>query len=128
MTDLNIVGTTGDLTSVSSTPSTGVEAPDSTQDFAHASQAWDASLGSGHPGPHSSDVDDDRPIKQGSQPDGSTIQTKKLRDVLSDAQDVLQQNYRLASQTTDDFVHDNPWQAVAIAALSGLAIGVLARR
>ncbi|WP_087039612.1 DUF883 family protein [Caballeronia arvi] len=36
--------------------------------------------------------------------------------------------YRAASETTDDFVHDNPWKAIALAAVAGLVIGMLASR
>jgi ElaB/YqjD/DUF883 family membrane-anchored ribosome-binding protein len=35
---------------------------------------------------------------------------------------------RAAVRTTDDYVRDNPWQAVGIAALAGLAIGMLVSR
>ena len=32
------------------------------------------------------------------------------------------------AQTTDDYVHENPWKAVAIAAGAGLVLGVLIAR
>jgi ElaB/YqjD/DUF883 family membrane-anchored ribosome-binding protein len=32
------------------------------------------------------------------------------------------------TKTTDTFVRDNPWQVVGIAALIGLAIGIVAAR
>jgi ElaB/YqjD/DUF883 family membrane-anchored ribosome-binding protein len=39
---------------------------------------------------------------------------------------------KAAAHATDDYVHDNPWQAIGIAAgvsiLAGLAIGLLANR
>jgi ElaB/YqjD/DUF883 family membrane-anchored ribosome-binding protein len=56
---------------------------------------------------------------------------RKLRLVqgkLSEAQDNLKLKYRIAADTTDDFVHDNPWKAITMAALAGLVIGMLAAR
>src|SRR5579859_642487 len=35
---------------------------------------------------------------------------------------------RAAVHATDDFVHDNPWQAVGIAAFAGLVLGMLISR
>jgi ElaB/YqjD/DUF883 family membrane-anchored ribosome-binding protein len=35
---------------------------------------------------------------------------------------------RAAARATDDYVHDNPWQAVGIAALAGLVLGILISR
>lgn len=127
MTDLKTVASNGDLTALSAPPTDG-DASDNWQDFAHVSQAWDASLGTSHPTPNSGNIDGNRPFKQNGQSDASTIETKRIRDVLADAQDVLQTNYRLVSESTDDFVHNNPWQAIGVAVLSGLAIGMLARR
>ncbi|GAB5097640.1 ElaB/YgaM/YqjD family protein [Caballeronia sp. HLA56] len=47
---------------------------------------------------------------------------------LSDVQDALVNRYRVASETTDDFVHDSPWKAIAMAALGGVVIGMMISR
>ncbi len=36
--------------------------------------------------------------------------------------------YRTASDSTDDFVHENPWKAIVMAAIGGMVIGLLVRR
>ena len=36
--------------------------------------------------------------------------------------------YRRVSDGTDDYVHDNPWKSIALAAVGGLLIGLLASR
>jgi len=51
-----------------------------------------------------------------------------MKTMLSDMQNTVVANYRVASETTDDFVHDNPWKAIAIAALGGVIIGMLVSR
>jgi ElaB/YqjD/DUF883 family membrane-anchored ribosome-binding protein len=43
-------------------------------------------------------------------------------------QDALVRNYRVATDTTDDFVHDNPWKAIIMAALGGVIVGMLVSR
>ena len=51
-----------------------------------------------------------------------------VKERLSDVRDGMATRYRAASETTDDFVHDNPWKAIALAAVGGLLIGMLASR
>ncbi|WP_143749497.1 DUF883 family protein, partial [Caballeronia arvi] len=51
-----------------------------------------------------------------------------VKNKLSDMQDTVAKNYRLATETTDDFVHDNPWKSITIAALGGVIIGMLISR
>ncbi|WP_404987387.1 YqjD family protein [Caballeronia sp. LZ043] len=51
-----------------------------------------------------------------------------MKNRLSDVQDTVVQKYRLATETTDDFVHDNPWKAIVTAALGGVIIGMLVSR
>jgi ElaB protein len=51
-----------------------------------------------------------------------------IRDKLSDAQNVVKDRYRAVSESTDDFAHENPWKAIAIAALAGVIVGMLAAR
>ncbi len=65
---------------------------------------------------------------EGKGPNAEAAQTKRVREVLSDAQAVVQRNYRVASDTADDFVHDNPWQAITMAAFNGLVVGMLINR
>ncbi|MDR5822404.1 glycine zipper domain-containing protein [Caballeronia sp. LZ043] len=51
-----------------------------------------------------------------------------VKDTLSNVRDGMAARYRAASETTDDFVHDNPWKAIALAAVAGLVVGMLASR
>jgi len=43
-------------------------------------------------------------------------------------QDAISQKYRIASNTTDDFMHENPWKAITMAALAGVVVGMLVSR
>ena len=47
---------------------------------------------------------------------------------LAEAEDVIVQRSKQAARATDDFVHENPWQAVGAAAGGGLVIGLLIGR
>ncbi|SAK97527.1 membrane protein [Caballeronia pedi] len=47
---------------------------------------------------------------------------------FADVQDAMVQQYRVAADTTDDFVHENPWKAITIAALARVVVGMLASR
>lgn len=49
----------------------------------------------------------------------------RTREGLADAQDALVEHGRRAVQATDEYVHEKPWQALAIAGLSGLIVGAL---
>ena len=40
----------------------------------------------------------------------------------------LLEKTKLAAKATDDYVRDNPWQAVGIAAMAGLVLGILISR
>jgi ElaB/YqjD/DUF883 family membrane-anchored ribosome-binding protein len=54
-----------------------------------------------------------------------------LRDVrvrLDDAEAVLVDKTKLAARATDDFVKENPWQAVGIAAGIGVLLGIIIGR
>ncbi|GAB5098026.1 MULTISPECIES: DUF883 domain-containing protein [unclassified Caballeronia] len=74
--------------------------------FRDASQSWDA------------DANTPPSAAEG-------VRTKKK---LSDVQDALGKRYRVANETTDDFVHDSPWKAIVMAALGGVVIGMLISR
>lgn len=47
---------------------------------------------------------------------------------LVEAERALVDRTRQAARVTDDYVHENPWQAVGIAAAVGLVLGVLISR
>lgn len=47
---------------------------------------------------------------------------------LAEAEDVLIDQGRQAARVTDEYVHDNPWKAVGIAAGIGLVVGLLIGR
>lgn len=50
------------------------------------------------------------------------------KDRLLDAQHEAVRRAKAAATVTDDYVHDNPWQAIGVAAAIGLALGVLIGR
>lgn len=47
---------------------------------------------------------------------------------LADAQAALVERTKIAAKATDDYVHENPWKAVGIAAVAGLLLGALISR
>jgi ElaB/YqjD/DUF883 family membrane-anchored ribosome-binding protein len=107
---------------------TGSPVPNGEQDFAHASKAWDTSAGARDPAPDLKLVDRENAADERNTKGSATAHPKRVRDVLVGAQEVVQRNYRIASDTTDDFVHGNPWQAIAMASIGGLVIGMLMSR
>lgn len=66
--------------------------------------------------------------------DVARVRTKVLRAVgaakesLAGGADTLRRQAQQAASTADDYVHDNPWSAIGIAALVGAAVGILATR
>lgn len=50
---------------------------------------------------------------------------RRTREALYDTQDALLEKGRKAARCTDDYVHDNPWQAIGVAGLTGLLVGML---
>src|SRR5450755_2288945 len=52
----------------------------------------------------------------------------KVKIALSDGASQVRTQARQVSMTTDTYVHDNPWQVVGIAALIGLAMGIMVTR
>jgi ElaB/YqjD/DUF883 family membrane-anchored ribosome-binding protein len=50
------------------------------------------------------------------------------KDVLADTQEAVMTKYRVASESTDDFVYDSPWKATAFAVPGGVIVGMLAAR
>ena len=55
-----------------------------------------------------------------------SLRAAKVR--LAEAQATLVKQVKVAAKTTDDYVHENPWQAVGIAAAVGLVLGALISR
>lgn len=53
---------------------------------------------------------------------------KVARERLADTQDEVVRRARVAAKETDAYVHDNPWQAVGIAAGVAFIMGVLISR
>lgn len=54
------------------------------------------------------------------------LQSAKLK--LADAEAAVVDKTRAVARATDDYVHDNPWRSVGIAAGIGLVIGLLIGR
>ncbi|MCR4304679.1 MAG: DUF883 family protein [Gallionella sp.] len=55
-----------------------------------------------------------------------SLQTVKGR--LSAAETAVIERSQQAVKDTDQYVHDNPWQAVGISALAGVLVGILIAR
>ena len=60
--------------------------------------------------------------------DRAMVSLKRTREALYDAQDAVLERGRRAARATDDYVHDNPWQAISIAGVTGLLVGLLISR
>lgn len=52
----------------------------------------------------------------------------RARDSLLQAQDVAISKAKAAGRAADDYVHDNPWRSIGIAAGFGLLVGLLIGR
>ena len=50
------------------------------------------------------------------------------RERLSSAQEEVIAHTREAAEQADEYVRKNPWQAIGIAALAGLVVGLIASR
>ena len=57
---------------------------------------------------------------------GERLRDAKLR--IADAEAALVDKTKAAARATDDYVNDNPWQAVGIAAGIGFLLGVIIGR
>ena len=53
---------------------------------------------------------------------------RRTREALYDAQDAMYESGRRAVRATDNYVHDNPWQAIGVAGVTGLLLGILIAR
>ena len=56
----------------------------------------------------------------------ASLATAKVK--LADAERVMLAKTKVAARATDEFVHENPWRAVGIAAAVGFVLGVLISR
>lgn len=56
----------------------------------------------------------------------SSLKVAKAR--MAEAQDEVLTRTRAAAKATDVYVHDNPWQAIGVAAGIGMVIGLLIGR
>ena len=57
--------------------------------------------------------------------------TDRLRDAkvrIADAEELLLDRTKAAARATDDYVNENPWRAVGIAAGIGLLLGIIIGR
>ncbi|RZL03241.1 MAG: DUF883 family protein [Rubrivivax sp.] len=52
----------------------------------------------------------------------------RAKDGLVEAQGVVADKAKVAAKATDEYVHDNPWQAVGVAVGVGLLLGLLIGR
>jgi len=50
------------------------------------------------------------------------------KERLRNTADAMEEKARTAARTTDDYVRDNPWRAVGIAAGVGFLLGLIGRR
>ena len=53
---------------------------------------------------------------------------RKVSDTLTDQANVLRDTATSARYNTQDFIENNPWEAVAIAAGIGLLVGIIVAR
>ena len=56
----------------------------------------------------------------------ASLATAKVK--LADAERIMKEKTEVAAKATDEYVHENPWKAVGIAAVAGLVLGVLISR
>lgn len=56
------------------------------------------------------------------------IRLRDAKERLSDLEAAFVDKTKAAARATDDFVHEEPWKAVGVAAALGLALGVLIGR
>ena len=53
---------------------------------------------------------------------------RAAKDKMGDAQVIIADKTKAAARATDDYVHDNPWQAVGVAAGIGFLLGLVISR
>lgn len=60
--------------------------------------------------------------------DKAVVALKRASEQLSDLQATVIEKGRDAAILTDDYVHENPWQAIGIGAAIGFLVGVVVAR
>ena len=55
-------------------------------------------------------------------------QLKALRERLQEVQTTAVEKGKAAALATDEYVHENPWRAIVVAASLGVAVGILISR
>jgi ElaB/YqjD/DUF883 family membrane-anchored ribosome-binding protein len=53
---------------------------------------------------------------------------RAARYKLEDAEAAIRDKAREAARATDDYVHENPWRSIGVAAGAGLLVGLLIGR
>ena len=66
--------------------------------------------------------------KAGELRERDAIRLRDAKERLADLEAALVDKTKAAARATDDFVHEEPWKAVGVAAALGLALGVLIGR
>lgn len=66
--------------------------------------------------------------KVGELRDRLVVRLRDTKDRVIDLEHALLDKTKAAARATDDFVRDQPWKAVGVAAALGLALGVLIGR
>jgi ElaB/YqjD/DUF883 family membrane-anchored ribosome-binding protein len=56
------------------------------------------------------------------------VSLRRAKEVMQDAQSAVVEKGKAAARATDDYVHDNPWKAVGIAAAVGFVLGLIVNR
>jgi ElaB/YqjD/DUF883 family membrane-anchored ribosome-binding protein len=56
------------------------------------------------------------------------IKLRGAKEKMADAQYMVADKAKAAARATDDYVHDNPWQAIGIAAGLAFVLGLLVNR
>jgi len=52
----------------------------------------------------------------------------KLKNRVADTTEIVVDKTKVAARATDDYVNDNPWRAMGIAAAVGMIVGILISR
>lgn len=56
------------------------------------------------------------------------IKLRGAKEKMADAQYMVADKAKAAARATDDYVHDNPWQSIGIAAGLAFVLGLLVNR
>lgn len=56
------------------------------------------------------------------------VSLRRAKEAMQDTQVAVIEKSKAAARVTDDYVHDNPWRAVGIAAAVGFLLGLIVNR